>query len=75
MAYQFEFFQRTRDVPAGKTVRRYSADFVDLRSASAHGIAQRENVDRATDGCRIYRDGVYQATLTFLSKSGLASPA
>jgi ATP-dependent Clp protease adaptor protein ClpS len=66
MAYQFEFFRRTRDIPGGKTVRRTTGDFDDLQTARAYCIAELRNaalVDQM-DGCRIYRDGVYEATVS-----------
>jgi hypothetical protein len=66
MAYQFDFFRRTRDVPAGKTVRRHTADFADLQAARAYGISElgSENPAKEMDGCRIYRDGVYKSTVS-----------
>jgi hypothetical protein len=66
MAYQFEFFRRTRDIPAGKTVRREMGEFDDLRSARAYCIAELQEAAPADemDGCRIYRDGVYEATVS-----------
>lgn len=66
MAYQFDFFRRTRDVPAGKTVRRLAAEFDDLQAARAYGISELESETPAheADGCRIYLDGVYKSTVS-----------
>ena len=72
MAYQFEFFHRTRDIPAGKTVKRHTADFANLQAARAYGISELGNGGPVTDGCRIYLDGVYQATVSVHSESGVA---
>ena len=71
MPYEFDFFRRTRDVPAGKTVRRHTADFADLEAARAYGISElkKESPDEEVDGCRIYLDGVYKATLSVHSKA------
>jgi hypothetical protein len=71
MAYQFEFFRRTRDVPAGKTVRRETTDFDDLQTARAYCIAELQHTApvEEMDGCRIYRDGLYEATVSFHSES------
>jgi hypothetical protein len=73
MAYQFEFFQRTRDIPAGKTVRRHAADFSNLQAARAFGISEvsRDTISEI-DGCRIYCDGVYQSTVSVHSEAGVA---
>ena len=68
MAYQFDFFRRTRDVPAGKTVRRHTADFADLQAARAYGISELGNEEPAVDGCRIYCDGVYKSTVSARSE-------
>ncbi len=70
MAYQFDFFRRTRDVPEGKTVRRHTEDFVDLQAARAYGISELrlENLAVEMDGCRIYRDGVYKSTVSIHSE-------
>ena len=73
MAYQFEFFRRTRDIPAGKTVRRHKGDFADLQAARAYGIAElHADLAEEMDGCRIYCDGVYKATISAHSESGIA---
>jgi len=74
MPYEFDFFRRTRDVPAGKTVRRHTADFADLEAARAYGISElkKENPGEEVDGCRIYLDGVYKATLSVHSKASEA---
>jgi hypothetical protein len=70
MAYQFDFFRRTRDVPAGKTFRRWTADFVDLQAAKAYGISElkNENAAEGADGCRIYLDGDYKSTVSVHSE-------
>ena len=72
MAYQFDFFRRTRDVPAGKTVRRHTEDFADLQAARAYGISELAGEKSAVemDGCRIYCDGVYKSTVSPHSKPG-----
>jgi hypothetical protein len=62
MAYQFDFFRRTRDVPSGKSVRRHTAEFADLQAARAYGISALGNEE--LDGCRIYLDGVYKSTVS-----------
>jgi hypothetical protein len=69
VAYQFEFFRRTRDVPAGKSVKRHTADFADLEAARQFGISElkHDNV-LEMDGCRIYLDGVYQTTISVHSE-------
>jgi hypothetical protein len=69
MAYQFDFFQRTRDIPAGKTVKRHTAEFADLQTARAYSISElaRESV-LEIDGCRIYLDGVYKSTVSVHSE-------
>lgn len=75
MAYQFDFFLRTRDVPAGRTVRRHTEHFADLQAARAYGISELA-VEKAAvemDGCRIYCDGVYKSTVSLHSKPGDAS--
>ncbi len=72
MTYQFEFFLRTRDKPSGKTVRRHAADFANLQEARAFGISELGNKDLITDGCRIYLDGVYEATVSVHSEPGMA---
>jgi len=72
MTYQFEFFLRTRDKPSGETVRRHAADFADLQGARAFGISGLGNVNPVTDGCRIYLDGVYKATVSVHSEPGIA---
>jgi hypothetical protein len=66
MAYQFEFCRRTRDIPAGKIVRREMGDFEDLQTARAYCIAELQEAAPADemDGCRIYRDGVYEVTVS-----------
>jgi hypothetical protein len=64
MAYQSSFFRRTRDVPAGETVKRRTADFADLEAARQFGISElKHETELEIDGCRIYFDGVYQATI------------
>jgi hypothetical protein len=70
MAYQFDFFRRTRDVPEGKTVRRHIEDFADLQAARVYGISELrvENVAVEMDGCRIYCDGVYKSTVSIHSE-------
>jgi hypothetical protein len=77
MAYQFDFFRRTRDVPAGKTVRRHTEEFADLQAARAYGISELaiENPAAEMDGCRIYCDGVYKSTVSPHSKPGDVSMA
>jgi hypothetical protein len=73
MAYQFEFFQRTRDIPAGKTVKRHTADFADLKAAREFGISElKHQTVLEIDGCRIYLDGVYQATISAHSEPRVA---
>lgn len=71
MPYQFDFFQRTRDVPAGKTVRRNTVDFADLETARAYGISElgKESPVQELDGCRIYLDGVYKSTVSAHSEA------
>lgn len=71
MPYQFDFFQRTRDVPAGKIVRRHAAEFADLQAARAFGISElgKENPSQELDGCRIYLDGVYKSTISIHSEA------
>lgn len=64
MSYQFEFFRRTRDIPAGKNLRRLTRDFDDLPTARAYAIAELQDADLEMDGCRIYSDGVYEATVS-----------
>jgi len=70
MAYQFDFFRRTRDVPEGKTVRRHTENFADLQAARAYGISElrEENLAVEMDGCRIYCDGVYKSTVSIHSE-------
>jgi hypothetical protein len=72
MTYQFEFFRRTRDVPAGKTVKREYAEFADLQAARAYAIAELrvESPVAEMDGCRIYCDGVYISTVSSHSEAG-----
>ncbi|HWG04632.1 MAG TPA: hypothetical protein VG271_06425 [Beijerinckiaceae bacterium] len=69
MTYQFDFFRRTRDVPAGKTFKRQTANFADLQAARAYGISEltNENPAEAADGCRIYLDGDYKSTVSIHS--------
>lgn len=71
MPYQFDFFQRTRDVPAGKSVRRNTVDFADLEAARAYGISElaKESAAQELDGCRIYLDGVYKSTISVHSQA------
>ncbi|HLW89874.1 MAG TPA: hypothetical protein VKS78_01045 [Roseiarcus sp.] len=70
MTYQFNFFRRTRDLPAGKNVSRHTEDFVDLQAARAYAISELkvEKPDGEMDGCRIYCDGVYKSTVSLHSK-------
>ena len=70
MAYQFDFFRRTRDVAAGKVVKRQEGDFPDLQAARAYGISELEaqNPTEEMDGCRIYCDGVYKSTVSVHSE-------
>jgi hypothetical protein len=71
MPYQFDFFRRTRDEPAGKPVRREAGDFADLQAARAYGISElgKEDPSQELDGCRIYLDGVYKSTITVHSEA------
>ena len=73
MIYQLDFFHRTRDIPAGKTVRRHAADFDDLQAAREFGISElTHQTVLEIDGCRIYLDGVYQATISAHSEPRVA---
>ena len=73
MAYQFDFFRRTRDIPAGKPVKRHTADFADLQAAREFGISElKHQTVLEVDGCRIYLDGVYQATISVHSEPRVA---
>jgi hypothetical protein len=75
MAYQLDFFRRTRDVPAGETVKRHTADFADIQAAREFGIsALKHETVLEIDGCRIYRDGVYQSTISVHSEPSGPSP-
>ena len=71
MAYQFDFFRRTRDMPEGKTVRRHIEDFADLQAARAYSISELrlENLAVEMDGCRIYCEGVYKSTVSLHSEA------
>src|SRR5579872_6055837 len=72
MVYRFDFFRRTRDAPEGRIVRRHTDDFADLQAARAYGISELQFEDAAApiDGCRIYCDGAYKATISPHSEPG-----
>jgi hypothetical protein len=60
MAYDIEFFRRTRAEPSGQVVRRHTGDFANLEEATAYGLSHAGD----TDGFRIYVNGVSRKTVS-----------